>query len=332
MIDARHADHVDPVPSAEEWGRLSLEPRKRSAYATDIYFRECWADLVDVLGESGTQGLGALALLSFKPDGLIGRRMTPALEFLLRRGFVPVSVAAVRLTRHSMRALWHYNWDVYPADRLALATLMHSAADTLVLLLHDSEFDGAIPGSVRLASLKGPAAPEKRIEGQLREALRPPNAVVNFVHVADEPADLVRELGIFLGRAERRHHLAEIGERPSGDATPEVREAIAALESRYPAHDFDFERTVARLELEQGLCEAVGARLRDAASGGPKIAWEDLRELIGSPGEDASVWDFICIASSVLVEERPGSPELLPSAAIGDWARAAGDGGSAARG
>src|SRR5438105_1412054 len=210
---------VDPTPSAEDWDRLSLARAKRAAFATDVYFRESWVDLVEVLGEASAQ---------------------------------------------------------------------------------------------------------LRVEGQLREALQPPNAVVNFVHVADEPADLVRELGIFLARAERREQLARLREGLSGDVTTEVCAAIVDLERTYPAHDFDFERTVARLELARPGPARVGDRLRRAAApGGPKLRWDSLCELLGAPGEDVGVWDFVCVASSVLVEERPGSPELLPSAGLEEW-RAAG--------
>jgi hypothetical protein len=321
--EAGRSDDVDPTPSTADWDRLTLARGKQAAFATDVYFRESWVDLVDMLGDEPAQLLEPLALLSFKPDGVVGRRMTPTLEFLLGRGFVPVALARVRLNRHSMRALWRYNWDVYPADRLALATLMHSSADGLVLLLRDTAAAG-VPGSVRLSALKGPAAPEQRVEGQLREALRPPNAVVNFVHVADEPADLVRELGIFLARAERRERLALLRQRLEGDVTAEVRKAIADLERTYPAHDFDFERTVARLELARPGPARVGDELRRAAADGPKLRWDALRELLGEPGEGVDVWDFVCVASSVLVEERPGTPELLPSAGLEEWRAARG--------
>jgi hypothetical protein len=312
-------DDFDPTPARADWERLTLAPAKAAAFATDIYFRETWVDLVEVLDDRPARALEPLALLSFKPDGVVGRRMTPALDFLLACGFVPVGLARVRLNRHSMRALWRYNWDVYPADRLALATLMHSSADGLVLLLRDARRERGIPGAVRLSALKGPAAPERRVEGQLREALRPPNAVVNFVHVADEPADLVRELGIFLARAERRRELARLRVRLDDDATAEVAHAIADLEREYPAHDFDFERTVARLEQARPGSVRVGDRLRHAAAGGPKLGWDELCDLLGMPDEDVDVWDFVCVASSILVEERPGAPELLPSAGIEEW-------------
>jgi hypothetical protein len=307
----------ESAPSAEDWDELTLAPDKRRAFAPDIYFREGWADFEAVFGKDARAIVGRLALLSFKPEAVPGRRMIPTLEFVLANGLVPVAVAEVAYTRHSMRELWRYDWDIHPVDRLMLATTMHTSGPTLLWLLRDVETTDYVPTTVRLRGLRGAAAEHERRPGELRTMLAPPNRIVNFVHVADEPADLVRELGIFLGRAERRAILHHVKAGWPGDDRDAARDAVRRLEQKMESHDFDFEQSVHRLAASGALGADDVARLRHGTS--EPLSWEDLCTIVDPVDPEVSVWDFISVACEVLPDLQEGTRNLVASAGLERW-------------
>ncbi|MFE5871391.1 hypothetical protein ACFQ6V_22490 [Streptomyces roseifaciens] len=326
------------IPDARLWRSLTVSATKTDLYAEDLYFRECWSDALDVLGApaaapdgtapAGTDparatadALAPLGLLSFKCDGMAARRAERTLRYLTDQGFSIVGSAPVRHNRHSMRELWRYNWHVYTTDRLALMTLMHSVTDSLLLMVRDDRHDPAVPGSVRLADLKGSADPGARGPEHLRTVLDPPNKIINFVHVADEPADICREIGIFLDRPARRALLAQVRSADTEAATRRARAEVARLEARIPASDFDLDAALERV----GPVTAADAltRLRFAASGGTRLSWEELVTLLDPAEPAVDVWDFVRIATEVLDADRPASADLLPPSSAAEWRAAA---------
>lgn len=315
--------HLEPashaLPDDIQWRTLTVSPRKSDVFQEDLYFRECWADVQELLGEAAPALLGSTALLSFKCDGVAGRRMTRTLEFLTEHGFVVIGLAPVRLNRHSMRELWRFNWHVYPTDRLNLMSVMHAATDSLLLLLHDTRYDTSVPGATRLADLKGAADPGKRRPHELRSVLEPPNSVINFVHVADEPADVVRELGIFLDRPQRRELLASGRWDSDTNLMRQALEAVRDLERRYPPHDFDLRAALRRLSADPSVTAAGLDRVVAATTGGPAMSWDELVSVVGPAGARSSVWDFVCVAAAVLPAKRESLTDLLPAVSAAQW-------------
>ncbi|MEV5873790.1 hypothetical protein AB0L75_06055 [Streptomyces sp. NPDC052101] len=326
------------TPDAEVWRSLTVSPTKSELFTEDLYFRECWSDAVDVLGaphgaaagtadggpapwadgaRAAADALAPLGLLSFKCDGMAARRAERTLRYLADQGFSVLASAPIRHNRHSMRELWRYNWHVYTTDRLALMTLMHSVTDSLLLIVRDERPEPAVPGSVRLADLKGSADPEARGPEHLRTVLDPPNKIINFVHVADEPADLVREIGIFLDRPRRRALLAEVRKADARAATRRAAAEVARLQDRIPASDFDLEAALKRIE-PLTTPDALG-RLHHAASGGTRLSWDELGTLLDPADPAVDVWDFVRIATEVLDADRPASADLLPPSSATEW-------------
>jgi nucleoside diphosphate kinase len=272
----------------------------------DIYTRESAADIAAVAGRSPAPALHEYALMTFKPEAVPGRRLRPGLAFLDAHGFEIAAVAPLRYSRHSMRELWRYDWDRYSIDRLALATVMYTAGEGLLLILRDIRPQDNEPAALRLRALRGSAAVEEREPGSLRATLEPPNEVLNFVHVADTPADVVRELGIFLDRFERRALLRAIveGDAAAGSSERVAREVLAhvdRLEAGCPEHDLDTIGSLARVVRAVPSAATSEARLRAACEDvAPKLAWEDLVALVWPADERITVWDFIAVACGAI--------------------------------
>ncbi|WP_409181590.1 nucleoside-diphosphate kinase [Amycolatopsis sp. VS8301801F10] len=308
-------DRVDGMPTAGEWRRLSVVPEKREVFGCDLYFREGWADVLSVFGGDATGVLGGLAMLVVKPDAVAGRRLGPIMEYLADNGFVPVATTRFAYTRHSMREVWRYDWHIYTVDRLQLCTFWYLTNDVLVFLARDVRPVPGLPATVRLCELKGVGDPARRQSHHLRTKLNPPNRMLNFVHVGDEPADIVRELAIFLDRPERLRFLEDLRAHLGEDRTAQARAEIAALEADCPAHDLDLAAALSRLAPLAG--EAAAARLRDVAASGERISWDELAELV--PFEKADRWDVIVTASFVVHDERPVPHALLPPVSPEAW-------------
>jgi hypothetical protein len=311
---------VESRPSSSDWDKLTLAPDKRQAFAPDISFREGWADMADVFGAEALDVVGGLALLSFKPEAVPGRRMAATLSFVLEHGLVPVAAAEVRHTRHSMRELWRYDWDIHPVDRMMLATTMHAATSAPLWLLRDAKPVDGVPAAVRLRDLRGAAAKDERRPHELRAVLDPPNQIINFVHVADEPADVVRELAIFLNRSQRRALLHDVAAGWPGDERVAAQAMIDRFEQAYEPHDLDFDRSLSRLLSAGIIDERDRDRLLEAAKGAP-LLWDQLCSRIDPEDPRVSVWDFACVACEALPGLHDGTRNLVASAGIGEWRR-----------
>ncbi|ATY11310.1 hypothetical protein CU254_13180 [Amycolatopsis sp. AA4] len=308
-------DRVAGMPTTEQWRRLSVVPEKREVFGCDLYFREGWADVLSVFGDDAAEVLGGLAMLVAKPDAVVGRRLGPILEYLADNGFVPVATTRFGYTRHSMREVWRYDWHIYTVDRLQLCTFWYLTNDVLLFLARDVRPVAGLPATVRLSELKGVGDPAQRRPHHLRTKLNPPNRILNFVHVGDEPADIVRELTIFLDRPERLRFLEDLRAHLAEDRTARARAEISALEADCPAHDLDLDATLTRLAPLAG--EAAAARLRRVVADGDRISWDELAELV--PFEKADRWDVIVTASFVVHNERPVPHALLPAVSAEAW-------------
>lgn len=313
----------DALPTTRAWHELTRSPRKRALFTEDLYFREAWADAADVLDEGTGEVLSRVALFTFKPDGLVARRAGRTLDFLAQHGFTVVIVVPFHLTRHSMRELWRYDWNVYTTDRLALCSLMHAATETLLLILRDDRFDGVVPASVRLSDLKGSADPDARRPEALRSVLQPPNRVINFTHVADEPADLVRELGIFLDRVERRALFKALRGGLSANLSELARAEVGRLQPLVPANDFDLEGALDRLAATGRVLADDVERLRKESAAGDGMSFEELTAMVNPHDPAIDRWDFVRVATEVLFVERRGFSGSLPAPTSSDWRRTA---------
>ncbi len=254
------------------------------------------------------------------------------LALVQTKGFEVVEFWSFQHNRHSMRELWRYNWHLFPPDRLSMCTLLHGVAPTMVLLLRETRPDPQVPASVRLAAMKGPADPAKRRPGQIRFELQPPNAVINHVHVADEPIDVLREVAIFADRPQRRELFARIATNLSSAAG--LAEAVERIETDVPALPLDPDSAVLACSREWRWSEDIEREVVDAMHSRRRLTLDRLYDLMPGAADGDLVWYFLLIASEVLPTERAtGAPtDLLRAGSVEEWAsRDACRSGAAAR-
>lgn len=286
---------------------LSLLPAKRELFALDTHFREAWPDL-----EPARPLLHRLALVVFKPDALVGRRIGPCLELLGEHGFRVAAARTFTYDRLSIRETWRYQFNIASRDRIDVVDVLLTVAPSLLVVLRDERPLDGCPASVRLGSLKGPSEPALRRAGQLRYELGVLTTLFNFVHTSDEPADIVRELGVLLGADERR----QLAEELCGghDRTAQALRMAAELEARHPAHDLDCAAALARLEAAPQ--EAVRRSAQAARERRPG-AWREL--LAAIPMVDP--WDALAVATATIDCNVPGLEPMVEGVAGDAWVR-----------
>ncbi|WP_217230780.1 nucleoside-diphosphate kinase [Streptomyces anulatus] len=209
--------------------RLTDVPEKRELYAMDPLAREGWATLAGVLGER--EGLGfarETGVLWLRPDAAASGMAEAVVERISAAGFVPLGARVVRLSRGDVRALWWWHLKRATAERLLLLDAVAELGPGLVVLYRHPEGDPAR----RLTALKGANDPAGRSADTLRSLANSPNRLLTMVHTSDDPADVVRELAVFLPWRERAALVASAWANVPG--SPSLLEGpLAAVRASY---------------------------------------------------------------------------------------------------
>lgn len=289
-----------------------MQPRKSALFVHEFVGEEAWADIVSAYGDDAGSLLRRTTFIMFKPDSVVKRRIVAALDFLSANGFFPVAARALTIRRNAAHHVWRYQWNAASVDRMVLATRANEEGEALFVMLRDGAPED-IPASVRLWLLKGSVFAEHRTPGQLRSRLDVRNRMLGYVHTPDEPADIVRELGILFPQAERQALLSDAAAGHPFDILP----LIDRLEAAAPEHSLDLDEVIARRD------GAFGGRLagfRARAEAGDKLSLAELANVFGPLESHCDRWDFITAGSLLIRHEKPGVEPVLDALAVRDVA------------
>lgn len=313
-------DEVCTVPE-----ELSRVERKREIFAGDPYFRDAWDDFREACGtgQAQTEQLFRVAPLVLRPDAIATRGGTRLLEAVAAQGFVPVACETFRFNRHTTREVWRYQLNIATRERIDVMDMIMPAAESLYVLLHDAT-DSPVPATTRLSSLKGPSRPEDRQASHLRHIAGPAQAsVLTYLHVSDEPADIVRELGIFFDSSQRNRLLGRLCS--TEDATGAVLAELATIESRTQPSDLCWRPALAR--LRQALDQASTANraqtevlsgLIDQVLAGRSKEWQALLAQADGLNLDWDYWDRVAVAAELSARHLDAMP-VLPDVGRTSW-------------
>lgn len=310
QIDARFGARLD--------GRMTAMPDKQALYACDTHFLEGWEDIVELAGPRADELVQDHVLLVIKPEAIVGRRMHLVLDWLAVQGFVPAGMALFRFTPLLVRAMWFYQWNIASRERRDACDLMLTDAES-VLLLARRPSGVAASASEHLAGLKGSFDPSCQREGDLRHTLRATSKQMTFVHSADEPADVARELAICLPHAQRVALLRDLLD--PRDRMADARRTCAALYAAAEPHPLTLAAAYRGLReaVEQGPADsrdALRARLESLEAGRSKD-WRAFLADCHRHGLVLAHWDTVVLANHLITFDVPGLRRLLPSARDG---------------
>lgn len=304
---------------------LTHDADKQRYYAADSYFAEAFEQLSQVTTDPVGFATGH-ALLLIKPDAIASRSVERITGWLRENDFRVVGAQRLRMTRGMVRAMWHYQLNRATPQRCLLADALCQQSDSLLLLLRPPR-DADVPATVALSTRKGPADPTRRQPGQLRTRLGDFGFLLNLVHASDEPADLIRELGILLTGAERRALCVRVTQAP--DRHDDALALARQLYAEQPPHELRFAPAADRLRrsveellaADPSLPGAVRTALRNrlAAATDEPAAWGPLVELIWEADLPISGWDVIVVGNGALPLTRPHLAQLLAGPSVHRW-------------
>lgn len=304
-----------------EWASLTRLAEKAQLYSNETYFREGLAEAQELLGDGISAAFDHAATIMIKPDGLTSGKARAIVDFLRAHGFTIVGVQLTELSRHQWRELWRYQLSAASLDRLAVNDLILRNRALLLLLRHDGPRD--VPASVWLASLKGPADVARQPPGCLRKLLGQPNRLFSAFHVADEPADILRELVILFDLPLRRALLATLaGGGPLAVADQDVLDTTIA-ESERTARSLDAGSALQRAEravegIEGDAAERVRldlARMR----GGEPIAWRPFAAAVRAAALPLDRWDLAILGANFIAHDEAGRSKLIGGVDLDLW-------------
>jgi hypothetical protein len=219
-------DEAEGQVSQADWWKLTSLPRTQQMYSLDCYFRESWADAEATLGMAAFEWLQRATSLILRPEALLDFALvTKALGVLRLNGVFPVVRRLLQLNRQAVRELWRFQWDGATLARISLVSQSFEHHPALWLVAAETSPVLQLPTTVRVNALKGARDPNGRDPNSLRGILNAPNATMTGVHVSDEPADIVREIGILFDKQERSSIFTTLGDwfaQSSGERNGDV--------------------------------------------------------------------------------------------------------------
>jgi hypothetical protein len=309
---------------------LSRSDRKRQLFALDPYFRDGWDDLVARWGTDrrAERLLWSNTAIVFRPDAVVCRAVPKGLRLLREAGFVPVGAALFRYDRLIIREAWRYQLNIATRDRIDVMDMIMGKTESLYVALRDVRPSQDYPASIRLSDYKGPSLPQRRRPDHLRAQLAPVQvSVLTYVHTPDEPADLVRDLGLFF-ETRRRADLLDAFAKGE-DAAAELESLVARLHAAWPARSISIDHALERLgELIARATAEGGPRrellaeldaLRLGVATGVDARWRTLLGLVDAAEIPLDGWERTAIASALAARHKENGRPFLPDMGVGDW-------------
>lgn len=199
----QHYFPIDAKMKQIPFSKLTRIPKKAELFFQDSFFRENLYQSSKALDKSFEFFCHNFALMLLRPDGIILNKGVTLLAETVKRGFEPIFFCPVHIDRMLLRELWRYPFTHASIDRIwTLEQLFGLMPAVLIMLVRRSK-KSSIPAAVELSLMKGSTTPQKRRSSDLRSVLNIPNRILSFFHTSDEPADLIRELGILLENRSR---------------------------------------------------------------------------------------------------------------------------------
>lgn len=293
------------LSTSPPWERLTKQSHKAVLYGGEFVADNIWQSLMR--GGIGLDAFYRYTFLLIKPEGLARRLTAMIIDYLNRLGMSVVHSMPAPISRNVGHHIWRFQWNAATYDRVALTTFGNSLAPSLLLLLRDTT-SSTIPASVRLWAQKGSAHASRRRPDQLRSEIGMHNRMLGFVHTPDEPADIIRELGILYDDIQQRaivDRLISYGRAESAQAD------ALRFEKNCLCHSVNPEEVIGRLVSSRPYFTKF---------------WEDrsvntwsLHELSQSFGlrqHESDDWDFLTVAAELIEHDRPGVKAILDAKAV----------------
>jgi hypothetical protein len=297
---------------------LTCLDQKAELYSKDPYFLEGWYSVFQHWGGQANSELWGLACMILKPESIVTRDAAAIVARVKSFGYSVMYAQPFQFDRHTIRDLWRYQINNATVDRLQIKDMQLQDCDSIFLLLRAAS--NREPASVSLSALKGPAAVEDRRPADLRSGLSLQSRLLSAIHVADEPADVVRELSVLFSYDVVDGLLSHSDRGKEYD----VGRVIEGAYRRWPKRDLSLGNVLDKIEatasgqLSTRSGRAARAACR-AARRGSYSDWRELLRLAEEAGTRLEIWDRVVVGAELAELDIPGVEQLLAAPEPGCW-------------
>lgn len=297
---------------------LTTMRSKEWFFARDPYFRDSWRDFRADFGERAREWARRFSFVLFKPDAIVTRSIGHTVRCLEEHGFEPIYHSSFCFDRFLVRELWRYTLNRATDQRFDAIDLLLPATESLVLIVRDNELINGDSAAARLKRLKGPSKSEARTAYDLRSRIGAGTGLLNFIHTPDEPADVVREIGVLFDPRGRRSVLDAVGATIKMGARFDLGLVEARIYRGVPVSDLNVLACAARIEqlAEMLLDPATRAMVLDACAAMRSHApcdWQRILQALDCVALSVDPWDRIIFAATCTRCDLDGVAPLVES-------------------
>lgn len=309
---------INCIPSDKEWKFLTIFGSKKNYFSTETYFRESFFDGYEIFGETFVNQMVRKAVVVLKPEIFASGKARYIINLIERYDFKLKAFSTVKYDRLKIRETWRYQYSEATIDRMSLVDHLYCLGDAMLLFFEDTSQVLTKPASARLHKLKGASEARLRTPDTLRSIIDIPNGVIRLFHVPDEPADIIREIGILFERDQRFLIYRKLCS-PSYVNTKQLEEAITKLESQHPRHDFSLKTAWCNISQKSSDTFFITQieKLKQQVANREEIGWEDVYNLLKE--KDCCIYDILAIAAHALKQNVDYEFHLIDGDALRGW-------------
>ncbi|MCO4313302.1 nucleoside-diphosphate kinase [Pectobacterium versatile] len=309
---------INQKPTDKEWKSFTIFGSKKNSFSTETYFRESYFDGYQILGDQFLNIITRTAVVVLKPEVFAARRAMDVIRLIEKYDFRIKLGLSVKYNRHKIRETWRYQYSEATIDRMCLVDHLYCLGDALVLFFEDTSREISMPASARLHKLKGASEERLRTAESLRSIIKIPNGVIRFFHIPDEPADIIREIGILFSNSERVSLYQSLKEKNPTNLE-NINILIDNLENQHPKYDFSLNKAWSNvLSFASGNVQKNNIyALKEKIESGDVTGWEDVYNLLSSMG--CNIYDILSIASCAIKQDVDYEFHLIDGDALRGW-------------
>lgn len=309
---------INHVPTDREWKQLTIFGSKKNYFSTETYFRESFFDGHDVIGENFVNMMVRTAVVVLKPEVFATRKASDVISLIEKYNFKLKAFTTVSYDRLKIRETWRYQYSEATIDRMSLVDHLYCLGDALLLFFEDTSPEITMPASARLHKLKGASEERLRTADTLRSIIKIPNGVIRLFHIPDEPADIIREIGILMGRDQRISLYSRLNQ-PSRTNPEQLASTISGLEAQHPWHDFSLKTAWKNIveKNNDAMFSVQMQKLQRQVEDNQETGWEDVYNLLME--NNCDIYDILTIASYVLKQDVDYEFHLIDGDALRGW-------------
>lgn len=309
---------INRTPTDREWKLFTIFGSKKNYFSTETYFRESFFDGYEVIGDNFADLMVRTAVVVLKPEVFASGKARAVISLIEKYDFRLKAFSTVKYDRLKIRETWRYQYSEATIDRMSLVDHLYCLGDAMILFFEDTSSVIRMPASARLHKLNGASEARLRTADNLRSIIRIPNGVIRLFHIPDEPADIIREMGILFEREQRLSLYNQLRSDSRAD-NKLLNEAVTELESQHPLHDFSLDTAwnniIASSNDEKFISEIEN--LKEQVEKQEIVGWDDVYSLLKK--HNCSIYDILTVASYVLKQDVDYEFHLIDGDALRGW-------------